>query len=849
MASFPSAAQWSESFQNGWNNGNGWQGDVNAFTVENEMLRSDNIVLNHSFYITRPLVLKDDLEWRLTVNLRFNTSSVNYTDIVLWSDSVNPGNSGNCYFLRIGNTKDELAFYRIRNNGAPELLMDGRDNLTAGSNNFIYLKINLETGGKWIINSKSDPATNWYLEGSAKDSIAQKAGYFGILIKQSTASFFKKHYFDDIYIGEAIRDTAGPILNSYELHSDSQISLSFDEPIRLPSSLDSCFQWSGGVVNRMADITGAQVVLSLQPGFTKLSNYQLRLTAISDTSGNRMMDTIVQFKFALPDYPNASNLMITEMMVDPDPVVQLPPAEFIELYNPSHSPVFLKGVVLRDPTSSAILPDFVLQPFSHVILCSPEQVSDFEFFGNALGIQGLPSLNNSGDSIFLLNDKGEIIDQVFYVSNWYRETDKSSGGYSLELIDTGWHCEQELNWKASADPSGGTPGRYNSVKGRIMDTLAPAVLALYSISAREVSWQLSEMPSNGPNALGLTSDLLNFKPAKIEFMDQGVTLMVITPEVTFEANKPYKFAIQGLKDCSGNVSDLRELSFMLPDSAAEGDLVINEVLFNPPPNGSDFIELLNISEKSLDLSTLYLANRDDNGVIKSKSRISQLPLLFYPGDYILFSRDPEFVKSQFPKKDAQVFVQVPDIPALPDEKGNLLIITDTDEIIDFMEYDESMHHPLIQNTEGVSLEKIYPEKSGALTKNWHTAASSAGYGTPGLPNSQLRYESKPDQVLIDQPVFSPDGDGYMDMLMIGIKSEFEGSAMNVVILDVMGRTIKELAKGIILGSENLLYWNGTDDKNSPCAVGAYLVYVEIFDKEAEIRRYKFPVTLAARLKD
>ena len=64
-----------------------------------------------------------------------------------------------------------------------------------------------------------------------------------------------------------------------------------------------------------------------------------------------------------------------------------------------------------------------------------------------------------------------------------------------------------------------------------------------------------------------------------------------------------------LLDCNGNEIGLsNEAIIAVPEPIEEQDIIINEVLFNPETGGSDFLELYNKTNKTIDLSTLVLRN-------------------------------------------------------------------------------------------------------------------------------------------------------------------------------------------------------------------------------------------------
>ncbi len=59
-------------------------------------------------------------------------------------------------------------------------------------------------------------------------------------------------------------------------------------------------------------------------------------------------------------------------------------------------------------------------------------------------------------------------------------------------------------------------------------------------------------------------------------------------------------------------------------------------------------------------------------------------------------------------------------------------------IIDELVYNEKWHFKLIDNDEGVALERIDYNAPTQQQDNWHSAASSVGYGTPTYKNSQYK---------------------------------------------------------------------------------------------------------------
>ena len=84
---------------------------------------------------------------------------------------------------------------------------------------------------------------------------------------------------------------------------------------------------------------------------------------------NVMHDTTFDLKWDLFEKPALYDVLINELMPDPDPAVALPNIEFIELYNHSGKYLQLEGSTLSDKTTITTLPPLVLMPDSFVILC------------------------------------------------------------------------------------------------------------------------------------------------------------------------------------------------------------------------------------------------------------------------------------------------------------------------------------------------------------------------------------------------------------------------------------------------------------------------------------------------
>jgi hypothetical protein len=319
----------------------------------------------------------------------------------------------------------------------------------------------------------------------------------------------------------------------------------------------------------------------------------------------------------------------------------------------------------------------------------------------------------------------------------------------------------------------------------------------------------------------------------------------------FEANTPYTLsASNALADLQGNTFDLLELSVGIGAVPQAGALVINEVLFNPKTNGTDFVELLNISNDLLELQTLNIANKKlETGAVDKSYNIATSYVL-YPQQYVVLCTQPAVVREQYDCKSPLAFIQLAAMPSYPNEAGCVAILLPNNEVIDEFYYSDKMHLSLLNSTKGVSLERINPHRAANEASNWFSASQVAGFATPTYQNSQYSVTSSDntEEVLRLSPnVFSPDGDGIDDVLFIDYTMPGEGYVANVYIYDISGRLIKTLDKNILLGKEGRILWDGVNNKGALAPIGVYIVFMEAHNLTGKVYTYKKICTLGARL--
>jgi len=307
-----------------------------------------------------------------------------------------------------------------------------------------------------------------------------------------------------------------------------------------------------------------------------------------------------------------------------------------------------------------------------------------------------------------------------------------------------------------------------------------------------------------------------------------------------------------VRSCIGDpVPDGFYIEFGVAEPAFKGDIIINEVLFNPIDDGVDFVEIYNNSEKIIDISDLFLGTVDENQfepndtVYKTVSDENRLSMT---NQFLVLTKDQNKVQKQYFTENPEGFVDMESFPTYKNEEGVVILASKNGEILDAFNYSEDMHHPILNSVEGVSLERINYDRPTQDNTNWHSASSEVGYATPDYKNSQYSENIEVDDpVTVDPEIFSPDNDGYNDVLNIQYAFESPGYTANITIYDSKGRLVKYLVKNSLLETEGTFSWDGRTDNNQKAPIGIYIIYFEAFDVNGNVLKYKKTGVLAGTL--
>jgi hypothetical protein len=541
-------------------------------------------------------------------------------------------------------------------------------------------------------------------------------------------------------------------------------------------------------------------------GLTNGANYSFTIDGLADLAGNVAIKSVFTFTYFIPYPTHPKDIIITEIMADPTPVVQLPEAEYIEILNRSPHPVSLSNWHIEDVTTSAALPPVILMPDSLMLLTSITNASKFRA---AIGITSFPSLGNLGDRIVLRNEDDLAIDSIVYNTSWYHNNEKSEGGWSLELIDRSNPCGEDGNWAASDDLDGGTPREPNSVFASKPDLTSPEIVSLFPLSPDTLRISFNEKLGKAAGSYSL--------PGRAVIGYRDIIYILNEPLST---RVEYSFTVGEVTDCNGNVMKPITVNFSLPEAAEYNDIVINEVLFNPRPTGVDFVEIYNRSSKYLNLKDWQLSGEE---ITKSNTIIK-------PSAYLVLTSSIVSVESIYLASGGKPMLEM-GLPSLPDDEGTISLSDPTGLVVDRFTYSEDMHSPLIRDPEGVSLERMSPEDS----VNWHSASESSGFATPGYRNSSSRPSEDPAEGMVS---VSPEVVEQLSFSQIRYRFEQAGLVANVSVVDINGHLIKTIASNETIGAEGSFQWDGDRDAGGRARAGYYLLWFQTFGLDGRVSTYR-----------
>lgn len=790
---------------------------------------------NINFSAAYPFNAKSSTWFSFDFKLEINPSSANYFDYYICADTF-PGQAKNGYFIRVGDTKDNLVLYRL-NNGIKTAVLTGITGLLNTSTSHYCVRMVHTRDGNLRFYRINQADSSWKTESICPDAFLFNGKYGGIKIQQSGTTAAGKHYFDNLYSGN-FTDTIPPQILNVKIIGANALDLYFSEG--LDTATFANFQLNGIEYPSQAwlDKDNERLVhLQFSTALQTETPYFIFQKNLSDYSGNALTLFKYPFIISYADTPRYSDLCITEIMPNPTPAAgSIPEYEYIEIANRSQRKLQLGGCFLGDASTKFILPDSIINPGELALIClSNTPLCKIQGI-KTIAMPGFPTLNNDADYLYLQNPKGELITELNYSQNWHSAAWKKNGGWSLERIDTSQWCINEGNW-ASCKTDGGTPGKLNSIAENILE---PNNYLLQTYMPDSVHLQLK---FKHPLDNNTGSDFRNFQIVEPGILVDSAICNGNQIELHLQgkmiADKVYHIKYTTLKTCTQKPLSDSIVEFGLAlKNIDSGWIMLNEILFNPAGDGSDYVELVNTSNHILDLKQLRLANRNSNGQIDQVVAASELGQVLFPGNYCLLTQSIQSTVIQYPMHHLEAMIEIKEMPTYANEWGHVLVLNSDGNILDEFSYDANLHHALLFNNEGVSLEKFRPDLPSNKPQNWSSAASAVQYGTPGLINSQFQYEhSKTQNLKTVLPYFTPDNDGNEDVLQVNYELKKPGFLLTAIVFSENGAEVSRIFHNYLLSQSGEIFWDGKLG-DGIISAGNYVLFAELFHPQGDIIRQK-----------
>jgi hypothetical protein len=811
-----------------------WFGNRESFIVN----KNGQLQLNHigagKAHLSTPTHVTEEAVWQLDLLMDFNPSARNFCRVYLISNRQDLSEGLTGYYLLIGGAQDQVSLYRQDYTDHVEII-GGAPETTNKDVVDLSIRVTRDANGIWKLF-----IDDLYF-GEVLDKTYLRTNYFGLYC-QFTTTRANSFFFDNIEVsGKQYKDLHPPAIDAIRTISDRQIEIIFDEPVII-ERLEQILIPGLGTPVLIEETSYASWQFTFPFSFENQQEYTLELTEISDLSGNRLNE---RRKFTYWEFQPARkhDVVITEVMADPVPGIQLPEVEYLEILNKSEKAINLKNWLLSDQTTQTLLPEYVLAPGAYLILYPRSEI--IPEAGNGLALNPWPSLNNSGDLIVLADSTGDIIHFVHYNQNWYKSDAKRHGGWSLELVDHRYPCSGFDNWTASESSSGGTPGFANSVATDNPDLTPPVMIGSFAENPQEL-----ELFFDQPlNALAGSGTSLNFEPPLrvdtffigSEF-EPSLTVHLID---SLKTGIIYQIKAFGLADCNNNINHGNGSVGMvgLAQTAARGDLIINELLFNPRPLGVRFVELFNRSHKPINLKDWRFARWQDHTLVDF-SYLSTSNLMIYPDEYRVFTTSVSKLKSHYPRSNTTNMIEVDELPGMGEKWGSLALIAQDGEVLDSLYYSEDMHHALLIDKAGVSLERADPKGATNDVDNWYSGSETNGYASPGFQNSQAFASTYKDRFAVEPKVISSWSNGFPAYARISYTLDQPGSSGTLLVFDRRGSLVRTLLRNSLLSTKGTFQWDGTDDQSRKVPMGHYVVYFKVTSKDFSTQSWAQTIAVA-----
>ncbi len=563
-----------------------------------------------------------------------------------------------------------------------------------------------------------------------------------IVYPQNTWTYLGSH------TGCVTVDTVPPNVSQVFPTSATSVTVIFDEGVNSTANNAANYTGLGAISNVYHPADGDSVILTLSTPLTNGSQSTLTIANIEDIAGN-VMSAPQSFTFIFNSL--IADIVITEIMYN---VPSSDTMEFIEIFNNGNAVANIGGYYFSQGVTFEFPANTMMNPGEYLLVT-------INSFGTELffGITGTyewangSGLSNSGEDIEISNTVGDVISYVDYDDQAPWPTTPDGGGPSLTFCDPSLDNNNPANWSASVEFAGVLTTGDTIWATPLAGCFAPPTLAADFMANNLVITQgssvdFTDLTAGGPTfwewtfdgAGPVNSNMQN--PTGIQYLTIG------TYDVTLYVS-----------NATGS-DTLTKTDYITVVDSTVADIVITEIMYNPPESGSDsleFIEIYNNGSTTVNLMDYSFTL----GVVFTFPNVD-----INPGEYMVIAVDSMACVNTFGINPYQWASGGLSNGGEPVELSN-----DIGLVVDFVHYDDQAPWPTEPDGDGPSLTFCDPSLDNMDPHLWSAstefaAINSAGdtiWATPGAGcaaafdiSGLLVYDNPPSTPLNNSIVYLKD---------------------------------------------------------------------------------------------
>lgn len=504
--------------------------------------------------------------------------------------------------------------------------------------------------------------------------------------------------------------------------------------------------------------------------------------------------------------------------------------EWIELYNNSAASISISQWKISDnglSRTTIAQGSPLIPPQTYCVVASDSSFINFFPVTAPVFVASFSALNNTTpDAVVIYDERGSIMDSVYYRQSW-----GGLDGNSLQRFDFFGSSSDSLNWRTGSP----NPGVENLYARKEIDAEVKNISTVKIANGIQIFVTIFNPGRQILN--GLTVKFYHDKnrdstAQEIELIDSsGASTIQPLDSITLQYN--WNVQIQGKQSIIATVVTANDMRFennsrqtIAKNNFAAQTLVINEIMYEPIPDKSEFVELFNRSTDTIDIAEWKLMDQPSSTGSRTIIPLSLQTTLVPPNGFVLIASDSSIV-TQFPLLGTNNII-INGSLSLSNSGEDLVLVDLTDTPIDSVRYSPLWHLKNISSS-GRSLERINPNISSNDARNWSSSVSPIGSTPAGSNSIFTRSIVQHSSLQLSPNPFSPDNDGFEDFLTINYSLPSNSAMIRVRIYDVTGRLIRRLAQNEPSASTGSIVWNGMDDDGNRVRIGMYIILFEALD--------------------